>query len=112
MSIMLSPPAVLPFPAEAVEACLRDAIATAAVDREVAPGAVRGKGTAGQPVWEPEVDSVVALEVILALEARFGVEFRDDVVPPGGFANLEDFIMSMLNAARAAFAVQRAGRAS
>lgn len=112
MSTMLSPPDVIPFPAGAVEACLRDAIATAAVDREGIPGIGEGKSGPASAGGEPEVDSIVALEAVLAVEAQFGIELRDDVVPPGGYADVEECVGSMLRAARAAFEGKHAGDAS
>ena len=112
MSTLLSPPDVIPFPAEAIEACLRDAIATAAVDREGIPAIGGGKGLPASAGWESEVDSVVALEAILALEAKFGIELPDDVVPPGGYVDVEECIGSMLRAARAAFEGKHTGGAS
>lgn len=112
MSTTLSQPHVISFPAEAIEACLRDAIAMAAVDRKGIPDTGAGPGAPASAEWEPEVDSIVALEAILAVEAEFGIELPDDVVPPGGYADLEECVGSMLRAARAAFEGKRAGGAA
>lgn len=111
MSTALTPAKVIPFPAEAVEACLRKAIATATTDRGGVPSTVEGRD-AGSAGWEPEVDSVVALEAIIAVEAEFGIKLPDDVVPPGGYADIEECVGSMLRAARAAFEGKHAGGAS
>lgn len=109
MSSTLSFTAVVPFPAESVEACLRDAIAAAAADQAT----IRAVGSAGNAVgsagWEPEVDSIVALEVLTALGEQCGIELPDDVVPAGGYADAEACIQHLLRRARAAWQEKHEG---
>ncbi len=104
MSSVLSPSAVMLFPAEAVEACLRGALAAAATD-QAAIRAAAGKenDNVGSAGWEPEVDSLIVLEALTALEEQFGIELPDDVVPPGGYADSEACVRHLLQRARAAW---------
>ena len=109
MSSTLSPPAVMLFPAQAAEACLRDAIAAAAADQaaiRTSGGSNSGEKAAG---WEPEVDSLVVLTALTALQEQFGIELPDDVVPSGGYADTEACIRHLLQRARAAWGEKHAG---
>ncbi len=109
MSNTLSPPAVMLFPAEAVEACLRDAIAAAAAD-QAAIRTSKSAGSSGREAgWEPEVDSLVVLTALTALEEQFGIKLPDDVVPPGGYADAEACIRHLLQRARATWSEKHVG---
>ena len=58
------------FPTSAVEACIRDALADQAAEQAVLRpdrGATTGTPIAPQS-WEPEIDSLVVVEVICAIE--------------------------------------------
>jgi len=109
MSSTLSPPAVMLFPAEAVEACLRDAVAAAAADQAAirTSGSTSGSGKAA--AWEPEADSLVVLTALTALEEQFGIELPDDVVPPGGYVDVEACIGDLLQRASAAWGEKHVG---
>ncbi|MBV9747325.1 MAG: hypothetical protein JO157_00780 [Acetobacteraceae bacterium] len=103
MSSALSLPSTMPFPTEAVEACLRAAIATAAADQATIRAADGAEDFVGSAEWEPEVDSIVALDVLTALGGQVGIELPDDVVPAGGYADAEACVEHLLRTACAAW---------
>jgi acyl carrier protein len=93
------------FPAAEVEACIRDALADQAADQALLrPG--RGTTTA-TPVaprsWEPEIDSLVAVEVICAVEELLGIEIPPTFSPKGGYDSAEACINELMSEAKAAW---------
>ena len=109
MSSTFSSPAVMLFPAEAVEACLRDAVAAAAADQAAIRVSAGTSGSGKAATWEPEADSLVVLTALTALEEQFGITLPDDVVPPGGYADTEACIRHLLQHARAAWGEKHVG---
>jgi acyl carrier protein len=93
------------FPAAEVEACIRDALADQAADQALLrPG--RGTKTA-TPVaprsWEREIDSLVAVEVICAVEELLGIEIPPTFCPKGGYDSTEACINDFMSEAKAAW---------
>jgi acyl carrier protein len=71
------------FPATDVEMCIRDALANQAADQAVLrPTRVVPSGATRS--WEPEIDSLVVVEVICAVEELLGVELPATFSPKGG----------------------------
>jgi acyl carrier protein len=93
------------FPAAEIEACIRDALADQAADQAVLrPG--RATATAAPLVprsWEPEIDSLVVVEVICAIEELLGIEIPPTFSPKGGYNSAEACINDLMSEAKAAW---------
>ena len=73
------------FPASAFEEAIRDEIRAATDDRPVPPAA-----------WEPAVDSLVMIRIVLRIEEEFALNLPDDVVPAGGFSSVEHCLATVM----------------
>jgi acyl carrier protein len=77
------------FPAAEVEACIREALdaerGAQAVLRERVPSAC-----------EPEVDSLVAVEVICAIEEALGIDLPATFAPRGGYDDVEACVSDLV----------------
>jgi hypothetical protein len=93
------------FPAAEVEACIANALADQAADQAVLrPG--RGTTTAAPTVprpWEPEIDSLVVVEVICAIEELLGIELPATFSPKGGYDSAQACIDGLVSEAKAAW---------
>lgn len=98
-----SPASLLPFPATAAEEAIRGALAANAADQ----GAIFD--AAGGSSWEPIVDSLVALEALIALESVVGIALKETVVPPGGYEDTEACVADLLAKAARAWARKHGG---
>jgi hypothetical protein len=106
MATTVSTTQVTAFPAAEVEACIRDALAHQAADqavlrppRLVTPGIVPGAGAS----WEPEVDSLVAVEIICAVEETLGLKLPATFSPRGGYDTAEACVNDLLSQAKVAW---------
>ena len=77
------------FPAQTLENAIRDEIASAINDRPTPRGA-----------WEPEVDSLVMVRVVLRVEEELALDLPDDVMPPGGFDGVEHCVATVMETCR------------
>lgn len=77
------------FPAKILEAAIRDEITSAINDRPTPRGA-----------WEPAVDSLVMVRVVLRVEEELALSLPDDVMPPGGFDGVEHCVATVMDACR------------
>lgn len=77
------------FPVTAFEDVIRDEIAAAINDRPVA-----------REAWEPEVDSLVMVRVVLRIEEEFAINLPDDVMPAGGFESVEHCVATIIETCR------------
>jgi len=77
------------FPAAEVEACIR-----AALDAEHAAQQVLRPHAAS--ACEPEVDSLVVVEVICAIEETFGISLPESFAPRGGYADVEACVSALM----------------
>lgn len=77
------------FTAREFEDAVRDEIALSIKDRPVP-----------RAPWEPEVDSLVMIRVVLRIEEEFAINLPDDVMPSGGFRSVDHCVETMLNACR------------
>ena len=75
MATMLKESRSAVFPAADVEACIRDELADQALDQAILRP---GRATTATPIaprsWEPEIDSLVVVEVICAVEELLGID--------------------------------------
>lgn len=77
------------FPAAEVEACIRSALdAEHAAQQVLRPHAASA--------CEPEVDSLVVVEVICAIEETFGISLPESFAPRGGYADVEDCVSALM----------------
>jgi hypothetical protein len=105
MSTVLEKPRSAVFPAAEVEACIREALSDQAADQAVLRPH-RGTSTA-VPVaprpWEPEIDSLVVVEVICAIEELLGIEVPPTFAPKGGYDSAEACTNDLMSEAKAAW---------
>jgi len=95
MATSLRLPLTVPFPRAAAEACLRAALATQAVDQAV----LRDRpppAPLARSAWEPEIDSLVAVELICAVEEQLGLKLPASFAPKGGYDSAEECIRDLL----------------
>jgi acyl carrier protein len=93
------------FPAAAVEACIRDALADQAADQAVLRpdrGTATATPVAARP-WEPEIDSLVVVEVICAIEELLRIEIPPTFSPKGGYDSTEACVNDLMSEAKAAW---------
>jgi acyl carrier protein len=95
MATSLRLPLRVAFPRAAVEARLRAALATQATDQAVLrdrPPPAR----LARSAWEPEIDSLVAVELICAIEEQLGLKLPASFAPRGGYGSAEDCVRDLL----------------
>ena len=104
MATTLAIPQTAVFPAVEVEACIRDALARQATDQAVLrPSHPTNPGTAAGPSWEPEIDSLVAVEVICAVEERLGIKLPATFSPKGGYDSAQSCVNDLMSEAQGAW---------
>jgi acyl carrier protein len=90
------------FPSAEIEACIRDALAEQAADQAVLrPGRAAQSGVPRS--WEPEIDSLVVVEVICAVEELLGIDLPATFSPKGGYDSTEACVNDVASEARAAW---------
>ena len=55
------------------------------------------------PSWEPEIDSLVAVEVLCAVEELLGVRIPATFSPKGGYGSAEAFVNDLMSEAKVAW---------
>jgi len=104
MAMMLNESRSAVFPAAEVEACIRDALADQAADQALLRP---DRATTATPIaprsWEPEIDSLVVVEVICAVEEVLGINIPATFSPKGGYDSVEACINDLMSEARAAW---------
>lgn len=92
------------FPTPEVEARIRNALNDQASDQAVLRS---GRATTATPIaplsWEPEIDSLVVVEVICAVEELLGIEISATFSPKGGYDSTEACINDLMSEARGAW---------
>jgi hypothetical protein len=96
-TITSSPGSTAAFPAAAIEACIREELQRQADSQAL----LRPARPAGGPKWEPEVDSLVVVEIICAVEDLLGASMPDTFTPRGGYDSVEDCVADVMTAAGA-----------
>lgn len=83
----------LSFPSTDVEACIRDAL-----DQQLGAQVVLRPRVPS--ACEPEIDSLVVVEIICAIEEIIGVSLPPTFAPRGGYENAEVCVADLLAATR------------
>jgi acyl carrier protein len=92
------------FPAAEVEACIRGALADQAADQAVLrPGRATTATSVAPRSWEPEIDSLVVVEVICAVEELLGIEIPATFSPKGGYDTAEACVNDLISEAKSAW---------
>lgn len=95
MATSLRLPLRVAFPRAAVEARLRAALATQAADQAVLRDRPPPTPLA-RSAWEPEINSLVAVELICAIEEQLGLKLPASFAPRGGYVSAEDCVRDLL----------------
>jgi acyl carrier protein len=91
------------FPTAEVEACIRGALTSQAAEQALLRP-IRAQPTTPSRSWEPEIDSLVAVEVICAVEELVGVELPGTFSPKGGYASVDACVNDLIAEAKAVWA--------
>jgi acyl carrier protein len=87
------------FPAAEIEACIRDALQTQAADQALLrPHVEAAAALTGS--WQPEIDSLVVVEVICSIEELLGVTLPASFAPRGGYGSVDDCVQDLLSETR------------
>jgi len=81
------------FPEAAIVACIRDALAMAHDSQRL----LRSHAASA---CEPEVDSLVVVEVMCAIEQLLSVVLPTDFVPRGGYEDVEECVNDLVSQTR------------
>lgn len=101
MATTVSASQVAVFPAAQVEACIRDALSLQAADQAILrPQVPSTPGIVPGPAWEPEVDSLVAVEIICAVEDMLGLKLPATFSPRGGYDSAEACVNDLMSQAQ------------
>ena len=83
------------FPQKAVEGCI-----TSALDDQAGTQAIL-HGSSASGSWEPEIDSLVVVEIICAIEEQLGLNLPQSFIPRGGYSRKADCISDLVGQAKA-----------
>lgn len=95
MSNALKSTRTIAFPEAEVEACILDALTTQAANQAI----VQTPKPSSRP-WEPDIDSLVAVEVICSVEELLGIKLPETFVPRGGYASTEECVNDLVSQAK------------
>jgi acyl carrier protein len=84
------------FPADEVEACIRDAVASQAADQALLRPHIAAAATAGGS-WEPEIDSLVVVEIICSIEELIGISLPASFAPRGGYQSVDECVEDLIS---------------
>lgn len=87
------------FPQKAVEDCVATALNDQAGTQSILQGCPSTTPTGGS--WEPEVDSLVVVEIICAIEEQLGMSLPQSFIPRGGYASKEECTTDLVGQAKA-----------
>ncbi len=82
------------FPAREIERCIREALD----DQMGAQKSLRPRATSA---CEPEIDSLVVVEIICAIEEILGARLPSSFVPRGGYDDVETCVSDLMRETRA-----------
>lgn len=82
------------FPAAEIESCIRDALAA----QTEAQNVLRPRPVS---TCEPQIDSLVVVEIICAIEEIVGVDLPPTFSPRGGYDDVETCVTDLVNITRA-----------
>jgi len=104
MAITLTAPKAAVFPAAEVEKSIREVLAQQAADQAVLrASAPNSPGSTVGPSWEPEIDSLVAVEVICAVEELLGIKLPATFSPRGGYDSVEACVNDLMSETKLAW---------
>jgi acyl carrier protein len=89
------------FPQTAIEDCIAKALEDQASTQSILHGNPSTPPSAGS--WEPEIDSLVVVEIICAIEEQLGVSLPQSFIPRGGYSSKEDCTADLVGQAKAAW---------
>ena len=89
-------PASADFPSAEVEACIRESLKAAHATQEILRSQ---EGSA----CEPEIDSLVVIEVVCAIEELLGVTLPTSFAPRGGYESVEECVSELVSQTHAAW---------
>lgn len=102
--------AAVPFPQAAVERCLRDEL----IEAVKAEAGIKGVALPGAPAdiakSSFQVDSLVAVSILCAVEPIVGFELPDSVVRAGGYGSVESAIEHLLPKVKAQWIKRKGGK--
>jgi acyl carrier protein len=108
MATSLRLPIRVAFPRADVEARLRAELATQAADEAILQD--RPPSTPMfRSAWEPEIDSLVVVELICAIEEQLGLKLPTSFAPRGGYDSQEDCVRDLLAKSEAVWNQRNAG---
>ena len=108
MATSLRLPLRVAFPRAAVEARLQAAVATQAVDQAVLRDRPSPAPLA-RSAWEPEIDSLVVVELICTVEEQLGLELPASFAPRGGYNSADECIRDLLKKSEEVWNQRNAG---
>jgi acyl carrier protein len=85
------------FPAQDIERCIRDTLADQVGSQKV----LRPRTTSA---CEPEIDSLVVVEIICAIEEILGVSLPPSFSPRGGYEDADACVADLMTETRAVWA--------
>jgi len=104
MAVLLKESRSVAFPAAEVEACIKAALQDQAADQAVLrPGRKSTAIPVAPRSWEPEIDSLVVVEVICAIEELLGIKIPATFSPKGGYDSADACVNDLLSEAKAAW---------
>jgi acyl carrier protein len=87
------------FPQHEVEACIREALA----EQVSTQGTILPHAKKSSRPWEPEIDSLVVVEIMCAVEELLNVKLPATFAPKGGYASTEACVKELVSQAKAAW---------
>lgn len=94
MGVHTKIPTVPGFPAQDIERCIRDTLA----DQAGAQNVLRPRPVSA---CDPEIDSLVVVEIIVAIEELLGVSLPPSFSPRGGYEDTEACVADLMAETRA-----------
>jgi acyl carrier protein len=90
------------FPSAEVEACIRNALADQGADQALLrPGQASTATPVAPRSWEPEIDSLVVVEVICAIEELLGITLPATFSPKGGYDSVDSCVNDLMSETQA-----------
>jgi hypothetical protein len=92
----LEPKTQTAFPAQAIEATIRDFLAEEGAMQAVLHGGSPVGGVAGTIGPQPAIDSLVVVEVLLELETQVPFDLPESLVRAGGYDSVDEVIQHLM----------------
>ena len=84
------------FPAQAIEASIREFLAQEGAMQAVLHGTAAPSGPSGGIGPQPVIDSLVVVEVLLELETKVPFELPESLVRAGGYESVEEVVLHLM----------------